>query len=93
MNAVLPGLVEADGVTTYDRQRFDQVAAMTPAGRNGRPDDIADVVAFLAGDAARRVAGQTIAATGGLSLLTHRAPVTVKPSFAWTLVRRPDPPT
>ncbi|MCM3923357.1 glucose 1-dehydrogenase [Frankia sp. AiPs1] len=67
VNAVLPGLVETDGVTAHDRQRFEQVAAMTPAGRNGRPDDIADVVAFLASDAARWVTGQTIAATGGLS--------------------------
>ncbi|WP_308203089.1 MULTISPECIES: SDR family oxidoreductase [Frankia] len=67
VNAVLPGLVETDGVTAHDRQRFDQVAAMTPAGRNGRPDDIADVVAFLASDAARWVTGQAIAATGGLS--------------------------
>ncbi|MCL9798089.1 SDR family oxidoreductase, partial [Frankia sp. AgKG'84/4] len=67
VNAVLPGLVETDGVTDTDRARFAEVAAMTPAGRNGQPDDIADVVAFLVSDAARWVTGQTIAATGGLS--------------------------
>jgi 3-oxoacyl-[acyl-carrier protein] reductase len=67
VNAVLPGLVDTDGVTAGDRGRIAQVVAMTPLGRVGEPDDIADVVVFLAGDAARWITGQTLAATGGLS--------------------------
>ena len=39
---------------------------MTPLGRVGHPGDIADVVAFLASDAASYISGQTIWVDGGL---------------------------
>jgi 3-oxoacyl-[acyl-carrier protein] reductase len=39
----------------------------TPLGRIGVPDDIADVVAFLASGDARWVTGQVLAATGGFT--------------------------
>ena len=38
----------------------------TPLGRLGTPEDIADVVAFLAGPDARWITGQNIQVTGGL---------------------------
>ena len=41
-----------------------QVPSQLPLGRIGRPDDIAEVVSFLAG-AARRVNGQKIYVNGG----------------------------
>jgi NAD(P)-dependent dehydrogenase (short-subunit alcohol dehydrogenase family) len=41
---------------------------MTALNRLGRPDDIADVVAFLASDAAGWITGQIIDASGGLFL-------------------------
>jgi NAD(P)-dependent dehydrogenase (short-subunit alcohol dehydrogenase family) len=41
---------------------------MTALNRLGAPDDVADVVAFLASDAARWVTGQIIDASGGLFL-------------------------
>ncbi|TXM95995.1 SDR family oxidoreductase, partial [Methylobacterium sp. WL122] len=37
-----------------------------PLGRAGRPDDIADVVAFLASDEARWLTGEVITASGGI---------------------------
>lgn len=44
-----------------------QVAGMTPLGRLGQPDDIADVVALLASHQGRWLTGQVIHATGGLA--------------------------
>jgi 3-oxoacyl-[acyl-carrier protein] reductase len=42
------------------------VSAQTPLGRLGQPQDIADVVAFVASDDARWVTGEKILAGGGL---------------------------
>ena len=66
VNAVLPGLVDTDGISPDVRLRIDEFVAMTPLGRLGRPDDIADIVAFLVSDHARWVTGQAIVAAGGL---------------------------
>src|SRR5690606_8362773 len=50
VNSVLPGLTDTEGVRPDIRANAEEVIAMTPLGRMGRPEDIADVVAFLAGD-------------------------------------------
>jgi 3-oxoacyl-[acyl-carrier protein] reductase len=67
VNVVSPGPTDTElfgqGKTEQDKQRFAQMAAL---GRLGRPEDIADVVAWLAGDEARWVTGQNIRANGGL---------------------------
>jgi NAD(P)-dependent dehydrogenase (short-subunit alcohol dehydrogenase family) len=50
----------------FDRaEDLAQVPALTPLGRLGEPEDIADVVAFLAGPDSRWITGQNIPATGG----------------------------
>jgi len=46
---------------------IDQVNALTPLRRWAEPADIADVVAFLASDAARFVTGETICVDGGMA--------------------------
>jgi 3-oxoacyl-[acyl-carrier protein] reductase len=67
VNVVSPGQTDTElfgqGKTEQDKQRFAQMAAL---GRLGRPEDIADVVAWLAGDEGRWVSGQNIRANGGL---------------------------
>ncbi len=67
VNVVSPGPTDTDlfgqGKTEQDKQRFAQMAAL---GRLGRPEDIADIVAFLASDEARWITGQNIRANGGL---------------------------
>ncbi|MFJ8934311.1 SDR family oxidoreductase [Streptomyces sp. NPDC102365] len=66
VNGVLPGLTDTDGLSPEFRANAEEFIAQTPLGRLGRPGDIADVVALLVSDDARRVTGQTISATGGL---------------------------
>lgn len=67
VNAVAPGPVETrlflDGKS---EQQVRAIAAMNPFGRLGQPDDIAGVVAFLAGRDSGWVNGQIIRANGGV---------------------------
>ena len=68
VNAVAPGPVETDLM----RENLDDATKAvfvqrTALGRIGMPDDIADVVAFLASGDARWVTGQVLAATGGFT--------------------------
>ncbi|MCJ0871908.1 3-oxoacyl-ACP reductase family protein [Streptomyces sp. AP-93] len=65
VNSVLPGLIETDQ-TAPIKDQFPAFAAMMPLGRIGQPEDVADIVAFLASDDARYVTGQYLAAAGGL---------------------------
>ncbi|WP_433224335.1 glucose 1-dehydrogenase [Microtetraspora malaysiensis] len=62
VNSVLPGATRTDMLAGSE----EEFAARTALGRLGEPDDIADVVAFLASDAARWITGQAILADGGL---------------------------
>ena len=69
VNTVSPGLVVTEGAHAAGIIGSDAEAgfvAMTPLGRAGQPDDIADVVAFLASDDARWLTGEDITASGGL---------------------------
>jgi len=77
VNAICPSAAEterldhmglrADG--SFDAaqraERIKQTGAATPLGRIARPSDVAEVAAFLAGDAAEYITGQSINVTGG----------------------------
>lgn len=68
VNAVAPGLVDTDmnaGWLRVSEESRAQAAAASAFGRVGAPEDVADVVAFVASDDARWVTGQTLDATGG----------------------------
>lgn len=66
VNTVSPGGTETDLLQqVVPREAQKQMAQSSPLGRLGRPEDIADVVAFLASDAGRWVTGQNIRANGG----------------------------
>ncbi|ALM82857.1 SDR family NAD(P)-dependent oxidoreductase [Bordetella sp. N] len=69
VNSLSPGYTETEGthsagVTGSDME--SQMVAQTPLGRGGKPQDIADVAAFLASDDARWLTGDNLHADGGL---------------------------
>ncbi|MCK2215541.1 SDR family oxidoreductase [Actinomadura sp. ATCC 31491] len=67
VNTVAPGAVRTDMTAGYTSvpEFVAQLEAMTALGRLGEPEDVADVVAFLAGPQGRWVTGQTIDVSGG----------------------------
>ncbi|MCK1680971.1 glucose 1-dehydrogenase [Bradyrhizobium sp. 147] len=67
VNAVAPAVTETDMTAKMPPEKKASFAKATPLGRIGLPEDIADVIAFLASDEARWVNGRTIRADGGLS--------------------------
>jgi 3-oxoacyl-[acyl-carrier protein] reductase len=67
VNTVSPGATDTDLLRAVNpAEVLTRTAAVTALGRLGRPDDIAAVVAFLAGPDAQWITGQNIRATGGL---------------------------
>jgi 3-oxoacyl-[acyl-carrier protein] reductase len=69
VNTISPGATETDLLRAVNPpEALAQTAAMTALQRLGQPDDIAAVVAFLAGPDAQWITGQNIRATGGLLL-------------------------
>jgi 3-oxoacyl-[acyl-carrier protein] reductase len=69
VNAVAPGFIETDMSEAVRAKGGDFIAKkLVPLRRLGKPDDIAGVVAFLAGPAAAYVTGQVLTVDGGLSL-------------------------
>lgn len=61
-NAVTPGVIETDMTTDV----ADKLLAGVPAGRIGRPEEVAHAVSFLCSDGAAYVNGATLAVDGGL---------------------------
>jgi 3-oxoacyl-[acyl-carrier protein] reductase len=69
VNTVSPSLTETEGTHSAGMLASDfeaSIIAQTPLGRLGQPQDIADVVAFVASDDARWLTGERIMAGGGL---------------------------
>jgi len=65
-NAVAPGRIATPRVrATYSDAQWETAAKTIPLGQAGQPEDVAEAVAFLAGDASRHLTGQTIHVNGG----------------------------
>jgi NAD(P)-dependent dehydrogenase (short-subunit alcohol dehydrogenase family) len=69
VNAVAPGVVDTD---LWAKNKavpgvVEKIDALTPLRRWATPEDIADVVVFLACDASRFVTGETLSADGGMA--------------------------
>lgn len=79
VNAVAPGLIET-GMTApvyadaRARGREGRIGQLNPLRRGGEPEEIAEIVAFLASDAASYINGAMIVADGGLAASLPFAP-------------------
>ena len=67
VNAVAPGFIETQMTKDVPFIRKKIILAMIPMGRAGIPDDIANLVAFLASDKAGYITGEIIRIDGGLN--------------------------
>jgi NAD(P)-dependent dehydrogenase (short-subunit alcohol dehydrogenase family) len=65
VNAIAPGLVKTQLARALWEENEESVAKAMPLGRLGEPEDIANAAAFLAGDAASWMTGQTLVVDGG----------------------------
>ncbi|MCF7945113.1 MAG: SDR family oxidoreductase [Spirochaetia bacterium] len=77
INAVCPGPVETDLIKksisqtaklnnrTYDEELYEKFLRLTPLGRLGKPEDVANAVVFLASDEASFITGSSLNVSGG----------------------------
>ena len=68
VNAVWPGYIDSGATENYSDLIRQQISMSTPMGRMGRPEEVAEVVVFLAGNDASYMTGQVIAVNGGLNM-------------------------
>jgi 3-oxoacyl-[acyl-carrier protein] reductase len=65
VNAIAPGFITTDITEDLPAELKARILDSIPAGRFGAPEDVADVVAFLASDASRYITGQVLNVDGG----------------------------
>lgn len=65
VNAVAPGAIDTDMLARFSNEEKSEIVSEIPAGRLGKPVDIAQTVWFLASDRASYITGQTINVSGG----------------------------
>lgn len=68
VNAVAPGNIATEMLGAMDPALLQRIVAQIPVGRLGRPDEVAQLVQFLAGEGAGYITGATFSANGGLDV-------------------------
>tara|TARA_Y100000746_G_scaffold58308_1_gene47097 strand:- start:182 stop:898 length:717 start_codon:yes stop_codon:yes gene_type:complete len=66
VNSVAPGFIETDMTSFLDETAKKNVIETIPLKRLGKPEDVAELVLFLASEEASYITGQTISIDGGL---------------------------
>lgn len=65
VNAICPGYIATDMTSAMPQEVLDSIIRQIPAARMGKPEEIADMVVFLASDRAAFVTGATMSVNGG----------------------------
>ncbi len=68
VNAVAPGMIETAMTDAINEAAREKIIAGIPFGEIGKPEDVANVVAFLASDESRYITGQVICVDGGMAI-------------------------
>jgi len=66
VNAVAPGYIETDMTRALPEDARKMLLSQIPLGKEGKPEDVAAVVRFLASDEAHYITGEVIRVSGGL---------------------------
>ena len=66
VNCVAPGVIRTDMLGSLSQEALEELAAETPLGRLGTPEEIADSVFFLSSEGAAFITGQVLAPNGGI---------------------------
>lgn len=65
VNTVCPGYIETEMTAAIAPEVLASIVKQIPVGRMGKPEEVADVVAFLASDKAAFITGSTVSINGG----------------------------
>lgn len=68
VNAIAPGIIDSPMTRSWPKEVIEDLVKKIPLGRLGKPEDVANVAAFLASDEADYITGQVIIVDGGLLL-------------------------
>ena len=68
VNAVAPGMIETDMTKAMSDKAREAICAGIPFKEMGKPEDIAEAIAFLAGDESKYITGQVLCVDGGMAI-------------------------
>lgn len=68
VNAVAPGFIDTDMTEEMPEGAKDKIITGIPMGRTGKPEDVAEAVAFLASEQAGYITGEVLRVDGGMAM-------------------------